>query len=123
MAKLPMTRPVYMAELGRRMGMTSREARTVLRKIEHARKVKLLFDSRTERQGRLWTTEALLAKHCPELFDRPKRALGEVRQFVRRVSEKIDELEKEVDSLKTQQEEELSLIRAELRRAIGTGST
>jgi chemotaxis response regulator CheB len=116
MAKLPLTRPIYMAELGRRMGMPSREARRHLRKVEHARKVRLLFDSRTERQGRLWTTEALLLKHCPELIDRPRRALNEVRAYSSRLTEKVTSVEESVDRLEAELEQGLSEVRATLAR-------
>jgi len=115
-AKLPLTRPVYMAELGRRMGMPTREARTVLRKLEHSRKVKLLFDARTERQGRLWTTEALLSKYCPELLDRPRRALHEAKVFKAALTEKIEELREDLSGLKSQSEQDLSELRARVLR-------
>lgn len=114
MGKLPLTRPIYMRELGRRMGMTAREARTQLRKLERSRRVKLIFDSRTTMQGRLWTTEALLAKHCPELVDRPRRALGEVRTFVSRVSAKIEDLRKEIVRVEAKHDQELSELRVAL---------
>lgn len=123
MAKLPLTRPIYMRELGRRMGLPTREARTVLRKLEHARKVRLLFDARTERQGRLWTTEALLQKYCSELIDRPRRALHEVKIFKTALTEKIEELKEELENVKTYSEQELSSVRARLNRLERGGAT
>jgi hypothetical protein len=123
MTRLPLTKPIYMRELGKRMGLPSREARTVLRKLEHARGVRLLFSSRTERQGRLWTTEALIWKHCPELVDRSRRALGEVRSFTSRVSEKMRDLEQEMEKLEAKQEQELSELRASINRLKAGGAT
>jgi hypothetical protein len=121
MAKLPLTRPLYMAELGKRMGLPTREARRCLRRIEHSRKVKLLFKSTEGEKARFWTTESLLAKYYPELVDKPRRAAGEVRQFVKRVSEKFDEIEREMGKLKAQQEEEVGALRAQLRRHAAEG--
>jgi hypothetical protein len=122
-AKLPLTRPIYMAELGRRMGLPTREARTVLRKLEHSRRVRLLFDARTERQGRLWTTEALLQKHCSELIDRPRRALHEAKVFKQALTEKIVELKEDLEGVKTYSEQELSSLRARVARLEGKGIT
>lgn len=123
MAKLPLTKPIYMAELGRRMGLPTREARRVLRRIEYARKVRLLFDSRTQRQGRLWTTEALLQKYCSELIDRPRRALHEAKIFKAALTEKIEELQENLESVKTYSEQELSELRARLLRVEQRGHT
>jgi hypothetical protein len=112
-----------MAELGRRMGLSTREARRALRRLERSRQVRLLFDSRTERQGRLWTTDALLQKYCRELVDRPKRALQEARAFKRGLTEKIEDLSTDVDSLKAQTEQELSELRARLAKVESRGLT
>lgn len=123
MAKLPLTKPIYMAEVGKRMGLSTREARRVLRKIEWGRKVKIIFDSRKHQQGRLWTTEALLLKYCPELVDRPRRALGEVRQFSARVSEKIEDVTNRIERLEDSIEQGLSEVRAKLARLEKRGPT
>lgn len=122
-SKLPLTKPVYMAEVGRRMGVSTREARRILRRIEWGRKVKIIFDSRKHQQGHLWTTEALLLKYCPELVDRPRRALGEVRQFSARVSEKVDDIKKTVDRLEDKLEQELSEVRGLIQRIKKQGHT
>jgi chromosome segregation ATPase len=121
--KLPLTKPIYMAELGRRMGLPTREARRALRRIEYSRKVRLLFDSRTERQGRLWTTESLLQKYCAELIDRPRRALHEAKVFKAALTEKIDDLKESLESVKTYSEQELSELRARLSRLERRGHT
>lgn len=116
MAKLPLTRPVYMRELGQRMKLPTREARRALRRIEHAKKVRLLFTSRTNKRGRLWTTESLIHKHCRELVDRPQRALQEVRQFSARMSEKLERLKTDFEIMKAQVDHDLSEIRDAISR-------
>jgi hypothetical protein len=116
MAKLPLTKPIYMAELGRRMGMPAREARRALRRIEHGRKVKLLFKTRRTQRSRLWTTEAILRRFCPEFIDRPKRIEQEARHFVRAMTEKIQELQEDLENLKAANDQGLSELRAEVER-------
>jgi len=123
MAKLPLTKPVYMAELGRRMGLPAREARRALRRIEYGRKVKLLFKSRRAKQGRLWTTEALLRVHCRELIDRPKRIEQEARAFARSLTEKIDDVREFAENWKSALEQEVSELRSALAKLQSKGPT
>ncbi len=121
MSKLPLTRPIYMAELGRRMGMPAREARRALRRIEHSRKAQLLFKTRRTQRGRLWTTEAVLRRYCPQLIDRPRKTEQETRQFVKSLVEKIDGLMQDLEHVKAANDQALSELRAEVDRLIRGG--
>jgi hypothetical protein len=115
MTKLPLTRPIYMAELGRRMGMPAREARRALRRVEHSKKARILFKTRRTQRGRLWTTEAILRRYCPQFIDRPRKTEQETRVFVKSLTQKVDDLEDRYIRLKDWVDHELS----ELRAAVG----
>lgn len=114
--KLPLTRPIYMAELGRRMGMPAREARRALRRLEHERRVRVLWKTRRTQRGRLWTTEAVLSKYFPQLIDRPKRLQQETRAFARSVTEKLEEIAAQLEQVKAANDEGLSEVRGEIAR-------
>jgi hypothetical protein len=121
MPKLPLTRPIYMAELGRRMRCPTREAKRALRRIEHVKRVRLLFKSKRTQRGRLWTTEALIQLHCAQLIDRPKRISQEARAFTRSVTEKLTEIAEDLETVKAANDQGLSELRAEIERLKRSG--
>lgn len=97
--------------------VTPREARTYLRRLEHRKKVTLLFKN-PGRNGHWWTTEPLLRVHLRELHDRPQRVLTEVRGYQSHVRKQIEgvreELGAEIDDLR-------SLVTMLQRRIEGRG--